>query len=176
MDLTQLANLGEFIGGVAVLVTLVYVAVQVRQGAVAQRAAADIAASAAIQNSANRYSVFRTMITDESTAEVWAKARRDEGLSHTEELRLRAVIQELAYSAVATSATWRATGHGALLNTLPNSIVWELQGSTTMRRAWIPVSEEMRAYGWNDLADEVTARLDVPDRSSQTGPARPGEA
>jgi hypothetical protein len=30
MDLTQLANLGEFIGGVAVLVTLVYLAVQVR--------------------------------------------------------------------------------------------------------------------------------------------------
>ncbi len=31
MDLTQLANLGEFIGGVAVLVTLVYLAAQVRQ-------------------------------------------------------------------------------------------------------------------------------------------------
>ena len=30
MDLTQLANLGEFIGGVAVLVTLVYLAAQVR--------------------------------------------------------------------------------------------------------------------------------------------------
>jgi hypothetical protein len=30
MDLTQLANLGEFIGGVAVLVTLIYLAVQVR--------------------------------------------------------------------------------------------------------------------------------------------------
>ena len=30
MDLTQLANLGEFIGGAAVLVTLIYLAVQVR--------------------------------------------------------------------------------------------------------------------------------------------------
>ncbi len=30
MDLTQLANLGEFIGGVAVLATLIYLAVQVR--------------------------------------------------------------------------------------------------------------------------------------------------
>ena len=30
MDLTQLANLGEFIGGIAVLVTLVYLALQVR--------------------------------------------------------------------------------------------------------------------------------------------------
>jgi hypothetical protein len=32
MDLTQLANLGEFIGGVAVLITLVYLAFQVWQG------------------------------------------------------------------------------------------------------------------------------------------------
>ncbi len=31
MDLTQLANLGEFIGGLAVLVTLIYLALQVRQ-------------------------------------------------------------------------------------------------------------------------------------------------
>ncbi len=30
MGLTQLANLGEFIGGLAVLVTLVYLTVQVR--------------------------------------------------------------------------------------------------------------------------------------------------
>lgn len=32
MDLTQLANLGEFISGVAVLVTLIYLAVRLRQG------------------------------------------------------------------------------------------------------------------------------------------------
>lgn len=31
MDLTHLANLGEFIGGVAVVVTLIYLAIQVRQ-------------------------------------------------------------------------------------------------------------------------------------------------
>ena len=37
MDLTQLANLGEFIGGVAVLVTLIYLAVQVRQNTLSNR-------------------------------------------------------------------------------------------------------------------------------------------
>ena len=41
MDLTQLANLGEFIGGLAVLVTLVYLAFQVRQGTKAERADAN---------------------------------------------------------------------------------------------------------------------------------------
>jgi len=161
MDLTQLANLGEFIGGVGVLVTLVYLAAQVRQSTDAQRVTAKIAAADAIQNSANRYSVFRQMIADGSSGEVWAKARRDENLSHTEELRLRAMLQELAFSAVATGETWRATGQNPLLETLPNSIVWELSGSDTTRRAWAPVFDEMRAYGFHDLADEVAARLNA---------------
>ena len=38
MDLTQLANLGEFIGGVAVLVTLVYLVTQIRQNTAMIRA------------------------------------------------------------------------------------------------------------------------------------------
>ncbi len=39
MDLTQLANLGEFVGGIAVVVTLVDLAVQVRGSTREQRAA-----------------------------------------------------------------------------------------------------------------------------------------
>lgn len=35
MDLTQLANIGEFIGGLAVLITLVYLAIQLKQGTTA---------------------------------------------------------------------------------------------------------------------------------------------
>ena len=73
MELTQLANLGEFVGGVAVLATLAYLAIQVRQGAVAQRAATEIAAGGAIQDSVNRWSDYRQMIIDENTGSVWAK-------------------------------------------------------------------------------------------------------
>ena len=40
MDLHQLANLGEFIGGIAVLVTLIYLVLQVRQGNSNARASA----------------------------------------------------------------------------------------------------------------------------------------
>ena len=40
MTLTQLANIGEFVGGVAVLVTLVYLAVQVRANSRALQSAA----------------------------------------------------------------------------------------------------------------------------------------
>ncbi len=38
MDLAQLANLGEFIGGVAVLVTLIHLAVQMKGNVQSERA------------------------------------------------------------------------------------------------------------------------------------------
>lgn len=57
MDLTQLANLGEFIGGIgsavgalAVFVTLIYLAVQVRQNTALARAAAQREINGSFQN------------------------------------------------------------------------------------------------------------------------------
>ncbi len=58
MDLTQLANLGEFIGGVAVLVTLVYLALQVRQSTSAQRTAAELAVADLTYKTVSAYSRF----------------------------------------------------------------------------------------------------------------------
>ena len=61
MDLTQLANLGEFIGGVAVLVTLVYLAVQIRQNTLQVRLSTGTAMIANIQNAlAPAYDHFET--------------------------------------------------------------------------------------------------------------------
>ncbi len=166
MDLTQLADLGEFIGGVAVLLTLAYLAVQVRQGAAAQRAATELAAGDAIQNSVNRWSAYRQMITGEATGAVWAKALRDEELSATESIRLRAMVQELAYSAVATSEIWKSTGQQHLVESLPDYLVRELGGSDTMRRAWAAMSDDLRLFGWVDLAREVGSRLDDTGRQT----------
>ncbi|NIV53678.1 MAG: hypothetical protein GWN53_17705 [Gammaproteobacteria bacterium] len=43
MDLTQLANLGEFIGGVAVPVTVIYLAAQLRHNSRTSRFSANVA-------------------------------------------------------------------------------------------------------------------------------------
>ncbi len=118
-------------------------------------------ASEAVRNSANQFSKFREIIAGEVAGEVWTKARRDEELSHTEEIRLRAVMQELAYAACATSAAFNTADQQNLLSALPNSIVWELEGSNTMYRAWRILSDEVKYYGFDDLVDEVTARLEA---------------
>ncbi len=159
MDLTQLANLGEFIGGVAVLVTLVYLAVQVRQSTSIQKTTAKIAAGQALQESANRFSTFRQMIADESVGALWAKARRDEELSPTEAVRLRAVICELAYSAVATIQVYRATGNEAFVEPVVGVVAVELEGSERMGVAWEAMSNELRRFGFDELAADVAAQL-----------------
>ena len=160
MDLTQLANLGEFIGGVAVLVTLIYLAVQVRQSAAAQRVAAAITAGDAVRSNIVAFSTYRQMVADESMGEVWAKAQSDEQLSPAETIRFQAVVNEAGWTAAATMETFRATGNEAYAEAVPASLALELGGSEAMRRAWIQLSEQLRLGGFDELADGVAARLE----------------
>ena len=82
MDLTQLADLGEFIGGVAVLVTLIYLALQVRQ--------TNRTASAAAFNSVISLDVSlnSNLLADRDVCDLIVRAR--EGLAAFDEVeRLR---------------------------------------------------------------------------------------
>ncbi len=87
MDLTQLANLGEFIGGVAVLVTLVYLALQVRSSAQEQRAASMRESTREVA------SVMRDIINTQETSEIWLKGFNNfRELDATERLRFSGLI------------------------------------------------------------------------------------
>ncbi len=71
MDLTQLANLGEFIGGLAVLVTLIYLAVQVRHNTKEMRVSSQLE----VFNQQDRYT---EMILDNPEARrAWQVATGD---------------------------------------------------------------------------------------------------
>jgi len=86
MDLTQLANLGEFIGGIAVLVTLVYLAVQVRTGAAETRDNTTLQiVSLALES--------RRDIMSGPLAEVLVKVGTGEALTATERERYFAFFQ-----------------------------------------------------------------------------------
>ena len=77
MDLTQLANLGEFIGGVAVLVTLVYLAIQVSQTNRLTRAQ--------VRQEAARMSNELVFNLGQDDLDLFAKAARDpQGVSESE--------------------------------------------------------------------------------------------
>ncbi len=98
MDLTQLANLGEFIGGVAVLVTLVYLAVQTRQTRAAAEETAKFASVGGSLASVERYGHWREMVLrDPNLADLLVKANQGTETSESEGLRLSLVFDELFF-------------------------------------------------------------------------------
>jgi len=164
MDLTQLANLGEFIGGGAVLVTLIYLAIQMRQSTAAQQTAAELGKADVAYKTAYGYSRFYQMLADEGLAEIWAKAHHDEELSITDEVRLRAMVSELTYASVA--AAWNYFGPaGVGEGDSPYVFVaQEIGTSRTMRRAWARIDEELRNGDLSEFAKGVAGRL-MPEAS-----------
>ena len=87
MDLDQLANLGEFIGGVAVLVTLLYLAIQVRGSAREQRVASMLAATRELA------AVTQSITSTNERAEIWLGGLADFGaLAPAQRLRFSAIL------------------------------------------------------------------------------------
>ncbi len=78
MDLTQLANLGEFIGGVAVLVTLIYLAIQVRQSNQNDRLSA-------LKETIALYSSHGAIVASDEHVGAFVKGLRDYGSLGPEE-------------------------------------------------------------------------------------------
>ncbi len=71
MDLTQLANLGEFVGGVAVLVTLIYLVTEMRR----TRLATETASVEALTSNFN--SLNRDFYTDPDLLEIFKRGSQD---------------------------------------------------------------------------------------------------
>jgi ASC-1-like (ASCH) protein len=146
-----------------VLVTLVYLAVQVRQSTATQAITANIAKADAANKIVERYSSFRQMLADESIAAVWNKAQSETELSPTEEIRLKAVLSELTYAGVAAAANYLIglERWGADAGTPYAVVAREIGASNLMRRAWAELSDDLRQYHLGDFADEVTRRLET---------------
>ena len=93
MDLTQLANLGDFIGGVAVLVTLVYLAIQIRQNTRAVHTASYAQAAEPF------YGLLEQISRDGDFAEIVGKSLGSpETLTEIEELRFQGWASMVLYA------------------------------------------------------------------------------
>ena len=160
MDLTQLANLGEFIGGIAVVLTLIYLALQVRQSADIQRQANELAKADALHKSVTSYSTTRQLLADESLAGLWYKAIHDEELSPVEEQRVMTVLQELTYSAVAALANHQAAGNLGQVEITPGIVARTAGQSRTLRRIWDGMADELAVNGLAGFALSVNQEID----------------
>ncbi len=109
MNIQELGSLGEFVGAIAVMVTLVYLAIQTRltrkAAEVTQHAAEETAKYAGVQAGAavvEGYSRCRILMSNPETARIIVKARGAQSLTDEEQVIYSAVFEELIYSASAS--------------------------------------------------------------------------
>lgn len=90
MNLEQLANVGEFLGGVAVVVSLIYLAVQIRQNTNSVRAQAELGMN-------TRFADWHGRVNDHpDLSRIWDTATEDsENMSDEDIRRYRWLIAEL---------------------------------------------------------------------------------
>ena len=151
MDLTQLANVGEFIGGVAVLLTLIFLVVEVRRNTTASRRATQ------------QSQVEQVITVNQHMGELAgliAKANEGhEGLAADERIQLQMLYTN--YFNLWDTAYWNwrdgfLDEHGfSLWN---NGIAGIMRGQVASRSAWSEIghfySSEFRQH-----ADELIASL-----------------
>ena len=144
MDLTQLANLGEFIGGVAVLVTLAYLAIQVRHGGLlleANRRATEesnrLARAAATDRYSDAVSRWRgRIIESEQVATIFQKAIREQELDDVSELRLHNLLIDWHNTYRANYRRAKTVGDEGLVRQAVISVAVPLSQSAVMRTHW----------------------------------------
>lgn len=110
--LDTLGNLGDFVGGIAVLVTLIYLAIQIRQNTAQVKIASDIARTDTYARSVESFSEFRSLlISDPEMADIFLRGSRDLGsLNPAESLRFYLILQQIFHTIQATIENTTATG------------------------------------------------------------------
>ena len=110
MNWEVLGILADMVSAAAVLVTLIYIAMQTRLTRLAVEDSAKHATQQATNSAVETYSRWRNMtLTGAEVPATLAKIRRDEELSEQEKITARAYFEELFY---ASAAVYRS-GHSA---------------------------------------------------------------
>jgi hypothetical protein len=72
-----LGNYGEFVGAIAVVITLVFVGIQVRQSSRTMAESNKLAQSATLDESLRQFSQFRRLLaSDPDLTRIWIEGRR----------------------------------------------------------------------------------------------------
>ena len=100
MNLEALGNLGDFLGGIGVIVTLIYLAVQIRQNTAQLRRNERYARNDAIDETVRGFNGFRLLLAgDAELASIWSRGLADpDSLDETEGVRFDLLRRTFTYT------------------------------------------------------------------------------
>ena len=139
-----LGSLGEFVGAIAVVLTLVYLAIQVRHGSAllaASNAAMEentrLARAAAMDRHNDAVSRWRgRLIENEEVALLWQKAVRGDDLDDLTRIRLDNLLIDWINTYRSNFRRAKAVGDEGLARQTVMSVVPHIVGSTVVREFW----------------------------------------
>jgi hypothetical protein len=142
MNWEAVGAVGEVVGAAAVLATLVFLALQIREGQRAQRESNTLARSAAADRSFEQFSGFRRLIAgDPDVTRIWLAGCAGEALGATDEER----FQQLATDYLFIFAMWiqrtQAVKMPGLAESATHFLVAELRERPGLRPHWSRVGE-----------------------------------
>ncbi len=145
LEITQiLGNIGEFVGALGVVATLIYLAIQVRHSAVlleSNNAATientNLVKAAAVDRYSDAVSRWRGRLIDsEEVARLWQKALDEENLEGVEALRLQNLLIDWVNTYRSNFNRAKVVGNEGLARQAVMSVVPNINQSRVIRDFW----------------------------------------
>lgn len=111
MDLQTLANIGEFLGGFAILISLVYLVVNVRQNTAQLKENLRALQRVEMRSTYEQHDRYRAAMLDPEIADMFVKGISGERLSPSDSVRFNLLSTMITYS---TQNNWDAGEQGVM--------------------------------------------------------------
>ena len=163
-----LGNLGEFVGAIAVVVTLIYVAAQVKHGKAALDANTramdreyDLRAQEGLKEIADAVAIAeRPKIQDAALAQLWLDGLGGKQLSDVDEYRFGAMMHEAIWQSVSMRGRMLSLGRSDLANAQEQMMALHISGTAGYSKYWKLNRKDLSIWGYGDFVQAVDALVE----------------
>ncbi len=167
MSILELGALGEFVGSIGVIATLIFLAIQVRHSWKATAESSRIARAAVYETTFAHFSQFRQHIIDNADiARIWREGCADRALNEDDRTRYIHLVRELVYGCNAAFSVAIAAGNEDLSRAMPKSLAARVRNDPGVRTVWQETRSELIAtessLAFTGAVDEEIKNLTDP--------------
>ena len=144
MNWDAVAAIGEIVGALSVLVTLGFLAVQVRDGKRVQQEANALARAAASDKALEHFSGFRRLVAaDAEVTRIWLAGCAGERLEAADQERFRWLAAEFVFSFVMWAGRMESVGLPARTEDAARALANQLRERVGLRPVWDDMAKLM---------------------------------
>ncbi len=162
MSIMELGALGEFVGALAVVATLIYLTIQVRQSKEAMQENSRLARAAV---SVQTFQIFaehrRHIIDNEDVAKIWRDGLAGRDLNGNDHTRFEQVGEEYIFGLNTAFNLGRAAGYERVAEGMPEALALSMHNGPGMRTIWNELRGTLTTAGDSSFAEAVDTALEA---------------